>query len=379
MPHGWLAFNGRCPSRVGAISFVAGATLAIAALVAPGLARADAPGSLAQLTSPNDCIVASVDSSECQTVGTGLSGSTDAVVSPDGKNVYVIGNSDDAVAEFSRDAANGLVAPLGCIVEPGTEGTCDGGGVTGLQNPQAIVISPNGQNVYVAAQDGVGDGDVVELTRDGSDGSLTPIAGHDCIAENIEFTDETSPCNDQSGHGIRETITDLAVSPDGSQVYAVNEAGKDIAMFARARDGSLTQPNQAGDCIEDLSVESNDCSQTATGLVVPTGVAVSPDGKNVYTVGRDDNSGQDGAIAEFTRDTSGTLAQADSSDCVQTGADDLGCAVTAVGIAGTSRLIVSPDGRNVYTASEALAGPIAEFSRDSSGALAQLAAPNDCI
>ena len=41
---------------------------------------------------------------------------------------------------------------------------------------------------------------------------------------------------------------------------------------------------------------------------------------------------------------------------------------------------MSPDGNNVYTASEFAAGPIAEFSRDSAtGLLTQLSGTNNCI
>ena len=40
---------------------------------------------------------------------------------------------------------------------------------------------------------------------------------------------------------------------------------------------------------------------------------------------------------------------------------------------------MSPDGKNLYTASQFIGGPIAEFAVNSDGSLSQLAAPNNCI
>jgi hypothetical protein len=387
MRYGRWPLEGKWPAQVRVIRWFVYTALALAALVSPSLASAQAPGSLAQLASPNDCLIAPVESNECQTSAKGLSQSTDAVVSSDGKNVYVIGQSDNAVAEFTRGpdgSLQQLAAPNDCIVWSGSNGsTCDDGtGVIGLDAPQAIAISPDGQNVYVAADDGDRAGDIVELARD-SNGALAPISGHECIEENVEFSGESTPPCPDGGHGIQAPIggrlSALAVSSDGNQVYAVDSAGDDIATFSRAADGSLSQPNDAGDCIEDVSIASNDCSSHATGLLVTTGVAISPHGENVYTVGWDSNHADDGAIAEFTRSPGGSLTQDNSSDCVETAGDDLGCAATAIGIAGMAGLVISPDGSNVYTASATFAGPIAEFSRDSTGALSQLPAPNDCI
>ena len=360
---------------------VSAAVAVVALATTPALASAQTPGSLTQLASPNDCIIAPVGSNECQTTANGLSGSGDVAVSPDGQSVYVLGTSDNAVVEFARNSDGSLTqldSPNDCITAPESGGTCtDGSGTVGLISPQAIAISGDRQNVYVAAQDGSGNGDIVELARN-SDGSLAPITGHDCIAENVNATDETSPCDDQSGHGIQQSIDALTVSPDGKNVYVADQAGEDIAAFTRAADGSLSQPNGAGDCIQDANIESGDCGSATNGLVETTGVVISPDGNNVYTVGWN-SSGEDGSIAEFARGADGSLTQPDSSDCVETQGEDLGCATTAIGMQGIAGLIVSPDGRNVYTASEAFGGPIAEFSRDSSGALAQLPAPNDCI
>ncbi len=78
----------------------------------------------------------------------------------------------------------------------------------------------------------------------------------------------------------------LAISHDGKSVYAADEGGEDIAIFARADDGSLGQAPSPGDCIVDSNIESAECQATATGIGAATGVAVSPAGDRVYTTDR---------------------------------------------------------------------------------------------
>src|ERR1700744_6415707 len=145
---------------------------------------------------------------QCPTSGTGMIGSLGVVVSPDGKNVYVVGSQDDSIAEFARNADGSLTqldSPNDCIANapPGdtTSNTpCGNPTGTGLHGPQAIAISPDGSNVYGAATDNQGIGTIAEFARN-ADGSLTQLSGHDCIAENTGETDGgASDCDDQVGH-----------------------------------------------------------------------------------------------------------------------------------------------------------------------------------
>src|SRR5579862_2315203 len=89
------------------------AAVAIALAVVPALAEAQAPGSLAQLAGSNSCIA--TGESECPTVsGSGLAGSEDVAVSPKpGQNVYVLGETDDSIAEFTRNASDGSLTEIG--------------------------------------------------------------------------------------------------------------------------------------------------------------------------------------------------------------------------------------------------------------------------
>src|ERR1700733_4505705 len=130
---------------------LAGTAVAVAFALTPQLALAQNPGALTELGSS-------------PATGTGLNGTQDVVVSPDGNNVYAIGSSDDAIAEFTRNA-DGSLTQAGCIADVDADGTCDTTTATGLEDPQAIAISPDGKSVYVAAEDSEGDPDIAEFTR----------------------------------------------------------------------------------------------------------------------------------------------------------------------------------------------------------------------
>ncbi len=357
---------------------IIGTAVAIPFALAPALAHAQAPGSLSQLSGANTCIQGTESEEGCPTTGDGLNGTGDVAVSPDGQNVYVIGANDDAIAEFTRNA-DGSLTQIGCIADQSDsdDTSCsDNATASGLVNPQAIVISPDGKNVYVAAEDNDENGTIAEFTRN-DDGSLTPVPSHDCIEEN-----EEGACQDQDARGIGEPDA-LAISPDGQNVYAVSNDGEDIAEFNRdATDGSLSQPGTASDdCIQDENEDSDECSNTGTGISEVQDVVVSPDGNNVYTSGFTDQDGEPGTIAEFSRGTGGALSQLPfPNNCIGTPNDEQTCGSPSTGVVGITGLAISPDGSNVYTASEFEAGPIAEFARSAvDGSLTQLASPNDCI
>jgi len=362
------------------LRLVAGAAVAIAFALSPQLALAQAPGSLTQLSSPNNCLQATtLEEGDCNgQTADGLSGADNVAVSPDGSNVYVISDEDDSIAEFSR-GDDGSLEEIGCIADSSSDGsTCDNTTGTGLVDPEGIAISPDGNNVYVAAEDSHGIGTIAEFARN-FDGTLTQLSPNDCIAENTGQTDgEQSDCSNQSGHGISDPVA-LAISPDGQNVYAVDQENGDIAEFTRSQNnGSLSQLNGSNDCIVDQNEESDDCATTnGTLLEGADAVTVSPDGSNVYTGSTETDDNGPGGIAEFSRNYDGSLNEI---GCVQEQDDSDVCGDnTAIGIEDVTSVTVSPDGQNVYAASPADDGTIAEFARGDGGALNQLASPNDCI
>ena len=344
----------------------------------PAFAVAQSPGALTQLASPNNCIKSTTsESTECTTTATGISGNVDeplanVAVSRDGSNVYVLSQSDDAIAEFSRNA-DGSLTQIGCIVDTnGSDGsTCTSDTtVPYLLAPRGIAISPDGNNVYVAAEDDDENGAIAEFSRS-SDGTLTGIG---CVAESAG----SSPCSDDNGAGISDPVALVATNQN---VYVASESDQAVSAFTRGGDGTLTELG----CIQDEFEDSSDCGGeigTGTGISEVNGIAISPDGDNVYTSGAP-NTGSSGSIAEFSVGDGGALTQmASPNNCLGTPeSGDPSCGPgTATGVVGITGLLVSPDGTNLYSASQFEGGPIAEFSRDpDSGGLTQLASPNDCI
>ena len=172
-----------------------------------------------------------------------------------------------------------------------------------------------------------------------------------------------------------QRVSALAVSPDGRNVYAASPNG--VALFGRnPSSGALSQLAAPRGCV--TSDESEGCTR-AVVMDDPTGLAVSPDGRNLYVT-----SGAGYSVVILARDGAGGLTQLVGNDgCVAPPPSDddevpepaLPCTLADVFSpqpAGTltaiSPVVVSPDGRNVYVASN---GALATFRRSpTSGALA---------
>lgn len=93
----------------------------------------------------------------------GLDNAHAVVVSPDGAHVYVAADQDDAVAVFSRASGQGTLA----FVEAEFDGA---GGVDGLDGAEHLALDPDGDHLYVA---GLIDGAVAVFSRDAGSGALT--------------------------------------------------------------------------------------------------------------------------------------------------------------------------------------------------------------
>ena len=74
----------------------------------------------------------------------GLDGTGSLTVSPNGQHVYVTGNREDAIAVFRRDKTSGTLTFEQVLKSGGGEG------VEGLESPQWVAVSPDGEHLYVA-------------------------------------------------------------------------------------------------------------------------------------------------------------------------------------------------------------------------------------
>jgi len=214
----------------------------------------------------------------------GLDVAVGIAASPDGKNVYVAGRADDAIAVFARDPATGALT----FVEQEKDGV---GGVDGLDLVGAVAVSPDGGNVYAA---GTTDDAVASFARDPATGALTFVEQDKDGLAAVDGLD--------GAEGV-------AASPDAKHVYVSGGNDDAVATFSRnLATGALTFVEQDKDGVSGVD-----------GLDDARRVAASPDGGNVYVGGQDDD-----AIATFARDpATGALAQVEQDTDGVAGVDGL--------------------------------------------------------
>lgn len=286
-------------------------------------------GALTQLPPTAGCI-AGVAIPGCVS-GRALDGPDVITISPDGDNVYVGSFFGNAIAVFDRKASGALTQPAdetGCITNVATSGCAQG---LALNSPEGMAVSGDGENVYVAT---AVSNAVLSFTRDMGTGALTQATdGSGCIVETA-----LSGCT--TGHQV-DGANAVAVSPDDNDVYVTSLISSSLTAFSRtASSGSLFQlPGKSG-CV--LWLGGSGCSP-GRALRAPEGLALSPDGSNVYVT-----AFSSGAIAVMNRDRrTGTIFQkAGSGGCLTV--QSIAKCAPGRKLAGASSVVVSGNGRHVY-------------------------------
>jgi len=142
--------------------------------------------------------------------------------SPDGRNLYVASSASSSLAVFACDVASGELSLVQTLVADAKSTDP----LHGLLGARAVVVSPDGRNVY--AMGVYGDGLVV-FNRDEITGELTFNE-----VQQKALGGGTSGTNGKA----------LAISPDGDYVYAIGLADEYLSVFARNPiGGELTHPN----------------------------------------------------------------------------------------------------------------------------------------
>lgn len=349
------------------------AVVAIAALSGPASGTAapggKRPSGLVQLAGRSGCLIDRArPAGTCAPAraldGAGpFKGSKAIVVSPDGRNVYVAASADDAVAVFRRDGRTGaLTQPggaAGCVAAGGQWGCASARGLAGTNS---VAVSPDGRTVYAT---GAGSNSVTVFRRNRTTGGLTQLGGAGGCVTNAA----TSGCT--RGRAL-DGADVVVVSPDGRNVYVGAFQGNAIAVFARdAASGAVHQPAGAAGCV---AAEGAGGCAPARALRATEGLAVSPDGTSVYAAAALGN-----ALVAFARDpAAGTLEQlAGTAGCVSD--PELPTCTAGRELLGADDVVVSPDGRNVYVAS-GLGNSVTTFARTrSNGAVTQLDGTRACV
>ncbi len=143
----------------------------------------------------------------------GINGAWATDISPDGRNLYVVGRDDDALAVFERNAATGALT----FVEAQYDGL---GPVEGLDGVISVAVSPDGRYVFTSARFGHA---VAVFERDDTTGTLTFVEHH------VDEVDGVEGLLFPGG---------LAVAPDGSNVYATGSLDHAVVTFEVVEGGA---------------------------------------------------------------------------------------------------------------------------------------------
>jgi fibronectin-binding autotransporter adhesin len=271
-------------------------------------ARDRTTGALTQARHGRGCL-SEATTSGC-TTGRALDGPDVVIVSPDGKNVYVGSFVANAIVVLARNRSTGAVT------QPAGAGGCIGGAppngcATGLalSAPEGLAISKDGHTVYVAAavSNAVG-----VLARDGSTGALSQATdGTGCIVQSA-----LAGCTTGTQLGGANAV---AVSPDDSSVYVTSLLSNSVTSFTRtATTGVLAQKTGTAACV--VFLLANGCS-LGRAMNAPEGLTVSPDGGEVYVaaftsgaIGTLTRDAQSGALMQKPR-RAGCVVVGAASDC----------------------------------------------------------------
>jgi DNA-binding beta-propeller fold protein YncE len=288
-------------------------------------------GALTQLPASAGCI-AGVPIPVCA-VGRALVGPDVVVISPKGENVYVGSFFGNAVAVFDRDPVSGA------LTQPGDSSGCIAEAISGcalgiaLGAPEGMAVSGDGASVYVAS---ALSNAVITLARDQTTGNLTQASdGSGCIA-NSALTGCTT--------GVQLGGANAVAFNPGGDVYVTSLFSNSVTAFTRSRaTGGLAQKQGTAGCL--VWLRAVGCS-FGRALRSPEGLAISPDGRNVY-------------VASFTSSAIDVLDRGKRFGKVTQKAGRHGClaprsvpgCTRARALRGVSSIALSPDGHYLYSTS----------------------------
>jgi DNA-binding beta-propeller fold protein YncE len=203
--------------------------------------------------------------------GRALLGADVVVISPDAANVYVGAFFGNAVAAFVRNTKSGVLEQKpgteGCIAEGGAEGCATG---FALGAVEGLAVGNSGANVYAAS---ALSNALAVLGRAGEHGVLSQAAdGSGCVSD-------AALAGCVTGREL-DGANAVATSPAGEVVYATSLFSNSVTAFAPTTT-ALGQVQMAGTAGCLIYLRAAGCS-FGRAMIAPEGLAVSPDGESMY-------------------------------------------------------------------------------------------------
>ncbi|PXB00358.1 beta-propeller fold lactonase family protein [Pectobacterium carotovorum] len=178
-----------------------------------------------------------------------LIGASRLVLDPDGRYLFVSGLGDTVGVTGFRIDAEGKLTQVSQIRAEGDD----------LYYINSLALSPDGKTLYAINADGIQY--TLNTITVGADGALTLVS--------------TEPFADDGGDSGEALASNLVVSADGTALFVI---GKNITIFSRAEDGSLTLKQ---------TISSGWDSSLGISFSSLQNIELSADGKQLYLVGGD--------------------------------------------------------------------------------------------
>jgi WD40 repeat protein len=277
-----------------------------------------------------DCISSDAGATACATVmSTTTVGSFDALrLGSEDHHLYASGGT--TLVHLTRSVLDGSLLFTDCLSGAAAAGCTNVTASNGFSGVESVAPSPDGKNLYAGT-----DGTVYDLRLNAAG---TPAFG-DCLTT----APSTTGCTKLSPSSAFSSLENLAISPDGANVYVSAELGGLTTLARDATTGTVTFDS----CIASGTVSGcTDVSAASGALTSLDGITISPDGRSVYTAGAD-------AAVHLVRDPStGGLTPADCFALgAVTGCTDISAQTNA--LADLQEITISPGGDTAYVAAEA--------------------------
>jgi 6-phosphogluconolactonase (cycloisomerase 2 family) len=341
------------------------ATMAVLGVAVTALLGASAQASVPGVIRELGCVA---DAASAKPLGcsgaNGMVNTAYLALSPDGRNLYATARLSNSVLAFRRDDVSGrltqLKGPAGCFDEAGPTHIHACAGIPGLATASGITVTQNGRLVYVAAPDS---GAITAFARNTSTGALRRVA---CVSSDPSLATRCA------ADAHLDSPISLAVSRDGRTLYVGSRDGSRLLAFRATADGHLTELS----CIQDQSnaPPATGCS-AGTAVATARGLALSPDGRNLYLAARTPN-----AVTAFAlNQTTGAIGT--ELGCVSGNFDTGHTAGCAIGnsLFNPQFLTVTADGRAVYVGVPGDNAVIILLRNPATGAISQSLSIDGCF